>query len=180
MKLSQIMDARYGESIKKLEKFMEMNINERVLIFFDEAEALFSKRGKVNEVFENDRLLTVMLKMMDRERKALIVMSTNLPKYIDSAILRRFDHIMNFDKVKVDVKRILLKWLDGLNIRYTETLLDKYTKNIEKINYLNFSDTEKIAKKIALLKLTNTSNAVINEMIIKTKDEINEERRNYE
>ena len=95
--LSNILDYKYGESVKKLEELMNNFSSEKCIIFFDEADALFKKRGSNNDVFESDRILTTMLKILEKENKAIIFFATNLYKDIDSAIKRRMDLVVNFD-----------------------------------------------------------------------------------
>lgn len=107
LRLSTIFDFHYGETIKNFKSFINNNFNIKQIIFINEAESLFIKRGTVNDVFENDRLLTIMLKLMDKPRECLIVLASNLKEKIDRAILRRIDMFINFDNAIINLKKEL-------------------------------------------------------------------------
>ena len=51
VKFSDILDYKYGESIKKLENFMNEYRYIKCIIFFDEADSLFRKRNTQNNIF---------------------------------------------------------------------------------------------------------------------------------
>lgn len=97
IKLSDIMDYKYGESIKNLESIMQIYSNEKCLIFFDEADSLFGKRFFKNDISETNRILTTMLKILDLNNKSLICFATNLYQYLDKAFIRRMDCVINFN-----------------------------------------------------------------------------------
>ena len=156
LRLSTIFDSRYGETIKNFESFINNNLNTKQIVFIDEAESLFRKRGTVNDVFESDRLLTIMLKLMDKPRECLIVLASNLKENIDKAILRRFDMFINFDKAIINLEKELKNNLSSYKVYFSDQemkrLLDTIKKNIEKPK---LSEIYFISRRIALEKLSN-------------------------
>ena len=158
LRLSTIFDSRYGETIKNFESFINNNLNTKQILFIDEAESLFRKRGTVNDVFESDRLLTIMLKLMDKPRECLIVLASNLKEKIDRAILRRFDMFINFDNANINLKRELINNLSLHNIYFSEKdmakILVRIKKNIEKPK---LSEIFFISRRLALEKLSENN-----------------------
>ena len=171
--LSSILDYKYGESIKKLEELMNNFASEKCIIFFDEADALFKRRGSNNDVFESDRILTTMLKILDKENKAIIFFATNLYKDIDSAIKRRMDLVVNFDTYEysslTEIFDIFLKtYAVDMNSRDKD-----YVREIIKNNLKFFtpSDLKILSKRLAITSLMNKINEeVITNYMISYKD----------
>lgn len=95
--LSHIVDKYIGETEKKLERVF--NAAERIngVLLFDEADALFGKRGNVGGA--NDRYANVevayLLQRMERH-EGIVILTTNLRNNIDEAFLRRLDVICAF------------------------------------------------------------------------------------
>lgn len=171
--LSNILDYKYGESVKKLEELMNNFSSEKCIIFFDEADALFKKRGSNNDVFESDRILTTMLKILEKENKAIIFFATNLYKDIDSAIKRRMDLVVNFDIYEysslVEIFDIFLKNynvdIDSKDKKYIHIIIKN---NLEKFTP---SDLKTLSKRLAITSLMNKINKkVITNYMITYKD----------
>ena len=171
--LSNILDYKYGESVKKLEELMNNFSSEKCIIFFDEADALFKKRGSNNDVFESDRILTTMLKILEKENKAIIFFATNLYKDIDSAIKRRMDLVVNFDIYEysslVEIFDIFLKNynvdIDSKDKKYIHIIIKN---NLEKFTP---SDLKTLSKRLAITSLMNKINKkVITNYMIAYKD----------
>ena len=171
--LSNILDYKYGESVKKLEELMNNFSSEKCIIFFDEADALFKKRGSNNDVFESDRILTTMLKILEKENKAIIFFATNLYKDIDSAIKRRMDLVVNFDIYEYSsLVGIFDMFLKNYNVDI-DSKDKKYIHIIIKNNLEKFtpSDLKTLSKRLAITSLMNKINKkVITNYMITYKD----------
>ena len=160
------IDFKLGESIRKLETFMKKNISSKNIIFIDEADSLFTKRGRKNDVFEMERVLTTMLQIMDMNREAVIIFATNLKKQIDPAILRRFDMQINFDDFDINVRKAL-KQSKFLN----ETILTKKEEEelhnlITNIIKIRISDIDLITRKYIIHKFLNSNDKKIQKKYI--------------
>jgi AAA+ superfamily predicted ATPase len=101
--LSQMVSKWIGETEKNLARIFDQAEKQKWILFFDEADSLFSKRGSVNS--SNDRRanqeISYLLQRVENY-DGTIVMATNLKDNIDEAFVRRFQLMINFpvpDKV---------------------------------------------------------------------------------
>lgn len=95
--LSQIVSKYIGETEKNLSSIFDMAENKDWILFFDEAESLFSKRTEVSDAkdkFANQE--TSYLLQRIEEFDGLIILATNLKPNIDRAFIRRFQSIVYF------------------------------------------------------------------------------------
>ncbi|PCJ21800.1 MAG: AAA family ATPase [Gammaproteobacteria bacterium] len=97
--LSQIVSKFIGETEKNLEKIFLRAENQQWILFFDEADALFSKRSGVSN--SNDRHAnqeTAYLLQRIESCQNLVILASNLKENIDEAFLRRFQSIVHFPR----------------------------------------------------------------------------------
>ncbi|MAS44292.1 MAG: AAA family ATPase [Rhodobacteraceae bacterium] len=86
-----------GETAAKLHSIFEAVRTRRGVYLFDEIDALAGARGGENDVGEARRILNSFLQFLDEDPgPSLIVATTNLPKLLDRAILRRFDLVLAY------------------------------------------------------------------------------------
>lgn len=114
--LSQLVSKYVGETEKNLAKIFNAAENKDWILFFDEAESLFSKRTSVNDSkdkFANQQ--TAYLLQRVEEYNGLIILATNLKPNIDNAFSRRIQTMINFTIPEISERKILWKnFLDGL------------------------------------------------------------------
>lgn len=125
--LSQIVSKYVGETEKNLSRVFDIAENKNWILFFDEAESLFSKRTSVSDSkdrFANQQ--TAYLLQRIEEYKGMIILATNLKPNIDRAFSRRIQSIINFP-VPSFVERKHL-WKNSL-----KDLADIQTKEINDI-----------------------------------------------
>jgi SpoVK/Ycf46/Vps4 family AAA+-type ATPase len=95
--LSQMVSKWIGETEKNLARIFDQAEKQKWILFFDEADALFSKRGTVNS--SNDRRanqeISYLLQRVENY-DGTIIMATNLKDNIDEAFIRRFQLMINF------------------------------------------------------------------------------------
>ena len=111
--LSQIVSKYVGETEKNLAKVFNIAENKNWILFFDEAESLFSKRTSINDSkdkFANQQ--TAYLLQRVEEYKGLIILATNLKPNIDNAFSRRIQSIINFTMPDLKERKIL--WVNFL------------------------------------------------------------------
>lgn len=104
---SAIIDSKLGETPKNISKlFDEINSlvsPEEVIILFDEIDALALDRTNENDLREMGRATSSLLKALDRVNDQIVIIATtNLIDYFDSALLRRFDTIIDFNRYERD------------------------------------------------------------------------------
>ena len=96
--LSQISSKYIGETEKNLERLFKQARNKNWILFFDEGETLFGKRGnsgQSNERYANQQVGFLLQKIEDHP--GVVILATNLKGNIDDAFLRRFQKMIYFD-----------------------------------------------------------------------------------
>ena len=115
---SMIVDSKLGQTQKNLSQlFNEINgflQPEKLLILFDEIDAIALDRNNPNDLREMGRATSAMLKGFDRlNDKIILVATTNLYEHFDKALIRRFDSVIDFNRYsKEDLMTIAEKMLD--------------------------------------------------------------------
>ncbi len=120
VEFSQVIDSKLGQTQKNItDLFHQMNhfpAPKTLIILFDEIDALALDRTNANDVREMGRATSTLLKGLDHVHDDLVIIATtNLYKYLDQALLRRFDAIVNFDCYS---KEDLLKIAEKLSNDY--------------------------------------------------------------
>jgi AAA+ superfamily predicted ATPase len=104
--LSQVVSKYIGETEKNLHLIFEEARAANVVLFFDEADALFGKRSEVKDA--HDRFANIeisyLLQKMD-EYEGVVVLATNLRQHLDEAFLRRMHNIVEFPFPDEDLRR---------------------------------------------------------------------------
>ena len=104
---SSLIDSKLGQTQKNItELFKEINecrLLNKIIILFDELDALVLDRTNSNDLREMGRVTSTFLKELDSlNDNAIIIATTNLYSYFDKAILRRFDYKVSFDRYTLD------------------------------------------------------------------------------
>lgn len=100
---SAIIDSKLGQTQKNISTlFKEMNNfihPEKVIILFDEIDAVALDRTNTNDLREMGRATSAMLKGMDKmDERIILVATTNLFEHFDKALVRRFDSVIDFNR----------------------------------------------------------------------------------
>lgn len=127
---SSLVDSKLGQTQKNISTmFKEINnftFPDKIIILFDEIDALALDRTNSNDLREMGRATSTMLKGMDHlNEQVVLIATTNLYEYFDKALSRRFDAIIDFNRYS---KEDLVEVAEGL--------LENYLKKF-KINYKN-------------------------------------------
>ena len=115
---SMIVDSKLGQTQKNLSQlFNEINSflqPEKLLILFDEIDAIALDRNNPNDLREMGRATSAMLKGFDRlNDKIILVATTNLYEHFDKDLIRRFDSVIDFNRYsEEDLMTIAEKMLD--------------------------------------------------------------------
>lgn len=127
--LSQIVSKYVGETEKNLAHIFNIAEDKDWILFFDEAESLFSKRTSVSDSkdkFANQQTAYLLQRM--EEYKGLIILATNLRPNIDIAFSRRLQSVIHFTLPDYNERKILWKnSLDGISNLSTK-VIDKLSK----------------------------------------------------
>ena len=123
---SSIIDSKLGQTQKNIvEMFGEINEfvqPDKVIILFDELDAIALDRTSSNDHREMGRVTSSLLKCFDRVNENIVIIATtNLYHYFDKALLRRFDSVIDFNRYTDDdlmeiAEKILNQYLNKLKL----------------------------------------------------------------
>lgn len=95
--LSRVVDKYIGETEKHLEEIFSFAEKTNVVLFFDEADALFGKRSEVTEGKDRYANMEVAFILQRIEQfEGIVVLSTNFYNNIDKAFLRRMKYVLKY------------------------------------------------------------------------------------
>src|SRR5262249_25446634 len=95
--LSSVVNKYIGETEKRLKQVFDACERDRVILFFDEADALFGQRTQVKDA--HDRFANIEINYLLQRMEAfdgLAILATNRKEDIDRACLRRLRFIIDF------------------------------------------------------------------------------------
>lgn len=97
--LGLLVSKYIGETEKNLNALFDAAHGKSVVLLFDEADSLFSKRGEVKEARDRYANMEVshLLSRIERHRGPCI-MTSNLRQHIDTAFTRRFQIVVDFPR----------------------------------------------------------------------------------
>lgn len=101
-----LIDSKLGQTNKNIIKvFKEINTlsnANKVVILFDEIDAIALDRINSNDIREMGRVTSTILRELDRlidsNKEIVIIATTNLYSNFDKALIRRFDAVINFNR----------------------------------------------------------------------------------
>lgn len=140
----QVIDSKLGQTSKNIASIFKELENlpspERVVILFDELDAIALDRVNGNDLREMGRVTTTVLKGLDGLSDAIVLIATtNLYGKLDKALTRRFDTTINFNRYTqedlIDVSESILNdllarfKLNGRNMKLFKKIIGSM-KNI--------------------------------------------------
>ncbi len=108
--LSQVVDKYIGETEKRLEEIFSYAQNTNVILFFDEADAIFGKRTEVTEAkdkYANTEVSFILQRI--EEYNGIVILTSNMKNNIDTAYMRRMRYIVYFEIPDKDTRCEILK-----------------------------------------------------------------------
>ena len=151
--LSQMVSKYIGETQKNVTKLFERAKNTNAILFFDEADSLFSKRSEVKDFHDkNANAETAHLLQKLEDYEGITILATNYAQNIDDAFKRRIRFMVNFVFPDAPVRRRLWKTILPDGVPTEETLdLDFFADNFE----LSGSNIKEILTAAAFLAAAN-------------------------
>lgn len=99
VKLDRLISSYLGETATNVRKIFEFARKQPSVLFFDEFDAIARARDEDGEHNELRRVVNSLLIFIDRiQPKGFLVAATNLDHALDTAIWRRFDEVVWFDR----------------------------------------------------------------------------------
>lgn len=125
--LDGLINRYMGETSSKLRLVFDAMKKTRGVYFFDEVDALATKRLMENDVGEARRILNSILQMLDEDDSdALVIAATNHAELLDPAMFRRFDSSVEYKVLPKGMIRHVFKKalapfpLDGIEWKNVE------------------------------------------------------------
>jgi hypothetical protein len=106
--IAEVVSKWVGETEKNLDGAFNEALSSHAVLFFDEADALFGKRGEVRHGVDRYANLEVshLLQRLE-EHDGLVILASNLKDNIDSAFIRRFQIVLHFPRPQEAERRRL-------------------------------------------------------------------------
>lgn len=143
--LSNVVDKYIGETEKNLEKAFSFAEKNSVVLFFDEADALFGTRSEVHDSIDryaNNEIAYLLQRIESYD--GIVLLATNKKGNIDPAFMRRIRYIVHFDKPDEEMRRQIWQGClkdtvpqKDIDIDYLASQFDTYTGSIIKTIFLN-------------------------------------------
>lgn len=104
--LSHVLDKYIGETEKHLEQIFAFAQKAKPVLFFDEADSLFGKRGEVTDGKDRYANMEVSYILQRIEQfDGIVVLATNLYSGIDKAFLRRMKYVIKYQSPDAAMRR---------------------------------------------------------------------------
>jgi len=163
------MITRYmGETAAKLRLIFDETGKHRGVYLFDEFDAVGGRRTASNDVAEMRRVLNSFLQFMEEGNStdSIVICSTNHPKLLDRALLRRYDQVLEFDPPTAQQIRQLIS-----------AYLGKMT--IEKPNWTSIVRAAKLLSQSEIVRATDDAvkTAILDERVYLSTENILERLR---
>lgn len=156
--LSQIVSKYIGETEKNLEKVFKIAENKDWILFFDEADALFGKRTKVNssnDRFANQEIAYLLQRVESCDN--IVVLASNLKENVDKAFARRFQSIIYFPLPTEKERLILFKKTLPEKLRLDNSIdLNEIAKKCD----VSGGSIVNVVRYAALVTMANKSNTI--------------------
>ncbi len=104
--VSQIYSKYIGETQKNISRIFEEAQKRNVVLFFDEADALFTRRSEVRD--SHDKYAnadTSFLLQKVEEYRGISILATNNSQSFDPAFMRRLTYVIRFERPDVDTRK---------------------------------------------------------------------------
>ncbi len=140
VRLDTLISSYLGETASNLRKIFDFAEQRPTVLFLDEFDSVGRSRSDDSEHSELRRVVNALLQMIDRYNgTGFIVAATNHEGILDSAIWRRFDEIVYFQRpTKSEIRALLRMKLKNFPISFnsadfTERLLGFSHAEIERV-----------------------------------------------
>lgn len=130
--LSLVVSKYIGETQKNLQAVFEVAQTKDWILFFDEADALFSKRtsvGTANDRYANQEIGYLLQQL--EEYPKLIILATNFKNNLDSAFIRRFQSVIQFMVPDLAERKLLWQKTLPASIAHADLNIDELAGRYE-------------------------------------------------
>ena len=116
VRIDSVVSSYLGETAANLRQVFDFASSIPMVMLFDEFDALAKERADEADHGELKRVVNAFLQMLDGyEGKSLLIAATNHESILDSAVWRRFDDVLVFEKPNIEqIRKLLSIKLRGL------------------------------------------------------------------
>ncbi len=150
-----------GETATNLREVFETAAATPCLLFIDECDALAKSREDNQEVGEIKRVVNTFLQLLDEYEvsNGLLVAATNLTKFLDEAVWRRFDDAIEVPKpTELEVRAILKQTLCSVAVGSID-----WNLIVQKMNGFSAAQVVRVAQDAAKRAILDREELVIQE-----------------
>jgi hypothetical protein len=174
--LSQVVSKYIGETEKNLANLFNVAEDKDWILFFDEAESLFSKRTGVQDSkdkYANQQ--TGYLLQRIENYNGLIILATNLKPNIDLAFSRRIQSIINFQMPDPYERNLLwTKAFQGI-----ATFSNSFIKTLSETHKLSGGSIKNVIHYVWLLSKKDGISITENHVLAGIKKELNKDGKSF-
>lgn len=172
--LSRIMDKYIGETEKKLAELFDAAKDSNAILFFDEADALFSKRTEVSD--SKDKYANVetayLLQRMEAHN-GISILASNAVQNFDDAFKRRISFMVNISMPSVETRKRIWKSVFPAGAPLKGVNLDFFAERFE----LSGSSIKNVAVAAAFLAAADAGPITREHLAQAVRDEYNKTGR---
>lgn len=131
--LSSVLSKFVGETEKHLDKVFDEAENSNAVLFFDEADSLFGKRGEVQDARDNyANIQTSYLLQKVEEYSGVAILATNFKNNMDAAFVRRLHFSLEFRAPTSEERKQIWKnvWPEKIMLD-SNISIDKLSNDLE-------------------------------------------------
>jgi AAA+ superfamily predicted ATPase len=170
--LSRMISKYIGETEKNLSKLFDKAENKNWILFFDEAEALFSKRTDIRDAHDKyaNQEVAYLLQRIE-SYNGLVILATNQRSNIDDAFVRRFQTIIHFAMPSAEERYLMWKQAFPTQVTIAEDVcLENISNRFELsgstiVNIVHYCCIELLANNKLSLELVDLERAIMRELL---------------
>ncbi len=170
--LSMIVSKYIGETEKNLAKVFDMAEQKRWILFFDEADALFGKRTKVDTSHDRyaNQEISFLLQRIETFN-GVVILASNLKSNIDDAFLRRFQSVIYFPIPKPSERlRIWERAFSPKAVLEERIRLDRLAEKYELsggtiMNVVRYASLKALSRNTATLHMNDMEEGIRRELL---------------
>jgi SpoVK/Ycf46/Vps4 family AAA+-type ATPase len=170
IRFDAMVSSYLGETATNLREVFEKAITSPCLLFIDECDALAKSRGDSQEIGEIKRVVNTFLQLLDEYEvsNGLLVAATNLTRFLDEAVWRRFDDAIEVPKpAEPEVEAILQQSLSSVEAGSID-----WSSIIHKMIGFSAAQVTKVAQDAAKRAILDREELVIQEHLEEAIKEI--------
>jgi SpoVK/Ycf46/Vps4 family AAA+-type ATPase len=140
VKLDRLISSYLGETATNVRKIFEFARKQPCVLLLDEFDALARSRDDSGEHNELRRVVNSLLIFIDRiQPKGFLIAATNLQTALDSAVWRRFDEVIWFEKPN----RLMIERFLRLKFKNVHAIFDPVSR-VDALDGYSYAEIERI------------------------------------